>query len=100
MKKYIFVLCAIMFLLRPAFADFSSNVTIMEKSEIVKLSDDKLTDTYTDVLVELEAVRTFHSTSGFSPKQYDEFRALLKYRLQLLMEIHSRNLELPSQMER
>ncbi len=83
-----------------AWAAFTSNVTVLEKTEMVRLSDEKLIDAYQDVLVELEAIRAFHATSGFSPKQYDEFRGLLKYRLQLLMEIHTRNIEIPQQMER
>lgn len=82
------------------FAAFTSNVTILEKADMVKLNDEKLVDAYEDVLVELEAVRAFHATSGFSPKQYDDFRALLKYRLQLIVEIHARNIEIPQQMER
>ena len=87
-------------LLNPVFADFKSDVTVLEKPEIAKLSDEKLVDGYEDVLVEIEAIKTFHTTSGFTPKQYDEYRNLLKYRLRLLMEIHNRSLEIPQQMER
>ena len=100
MKRLISVLFFLFILASPIFAEFKSNVTVLEKPEIIKLTDEKLIDGYEDVLVEIEAVKTFHTTSGFTPKQYDEYRALLKYRLQLLMEIHSRNLEIPQQMER
>lgn len=100
MKKAISVVLITLVLCNPAFAEFESRVTILEKPEISKLSDDKLTDAYMDVLVELEAIKVFHTTSGFKPVQYNEYRDLLKYRLQLLMEVHSRNLELPQQMER
>ena len=100
MHKTIAALFIVLLLAGPVLADFESRVTVLEKAEITKLSDDKLTDAYMDVLVELEAIKTFHTTSGFKPIQYDEYRNLLKYRLQLLMELHSRNLEIPQQMER
>ena len=76
-------------------AEYPSNVTILEKSAITKLTDDQLIDTYEDTIVEIDASRSFHSTSGFSPKEYKDYKALLKFRLLLLVEIHSRNLELP-----
>lgn len=100
MKRISLVLFFMMTLTTIVLAAFSSNVTILPKADMLKLNDEKLTDVYTDVLVELEAIRTFHATSGFSPKQYDEFRELLKYRLQILMEIHARSIEIPQQMER
>ncbi len=100
MKKIFMALMLLLCVTPGAFAAFSSNVTILEKADMVKLSDEKLVDAFQDVLVEIEAVRAFHATSGFSPKQYDEFRALLKYRMQILMEIHTRNIEIPQQMER
>jgi hypothetical protein len=76
-------------------AEYPSDVTILDKSGIVKLTDDQLIDTYEDTLVEIDASRTFHATSGFSPKEYKDYKAMLKFRLLLLVEIHSRNLELP-----
>ena len=100
MKKILITLLLLTSITPFAFAAFTSNVVMLDKTEVAKLNDEKLTDAYMDVLVELEAVRTFHSTSGFSPKQYDEFRDLLKYRLRLLLEIHTRNIEIPRQMER
>jgi hypothetical protein len=90
----IFMLCASI-----AHAAFTSNVTPVDKAEIAKFSDDVLVDKYLDTIVEVEANKTFHSTSGFSPKDYNEYKALLKFRLLLLMEIHGRNLEIP-QLER
>ena len=85
----------VLFLTPLAMAEFPSDVLILDKPAIVKLSDDQLVDTYENVLVEIEANRTFHATSGFSPKEYKDFKALLKFRLLLLIEIHARNLELP-----
>ena len=82
-----------------SYATFSSEITILEKKDIVKLTDDQLIDAYLDAVVEIDATRSFHNTSGFSTKDFKDFKALLKYRLELLIEIHSRNLEIP-QFER
>ena len=76
-------------------AEFPSDVTILEKADITKLTDDQLIDAYENTIVEIQANTSFHATSGFSPKEYKDYKALLKYRLLLLVEIHSRNLELP-----
>lgn len=100
MKKTALVTLLLLFLLSPVFAAFTSNVIILEKAELVKLNDEKLIDAYMDAIVEIEAVKTFHTTSGFTTKQYNDYRDLLKYRLRLLMEIHNRSIEIPQQMER
>ena len=76
-------------------AAFMSEIQVLDKKQIVGLSDEKLIDTYLDVLVEIEAVRTFHTTSGFTPKDYRTFKDLLRYRLLLIMELTKRNVELP-----
>ena len=76
-------------------AAFPSSVTILDKPVIAKLSDEQLIDTYEKTLVEIEANRSFHATSGFSPKEFKDYKALLKFRLLLLVEIHNRNLDLP-----
>ena len=76
-------------------AAFPSSVTILDKPVIAKLSDEQLIDTYENTLVEIEANRTFHATSGFSPKEFKDYKALLKFRLLLLVEIHGRDLDLP-----
>jgi hypothetical protein len=94
-KKFVLVAAMVLVLTPLALADFPSGVTILDKPAITKLTDDQLLDTYENTLVEIEASRTFHVTSGFSPKEYKEFKALLKFRLLLLVEIHARNLEIP-----
>jgi len=78
-----------------ALAEYPSDVALLEKPSIVKLTDDQLIDNYENTLVEIEASRAFHATSGFSPKEYKDFKSLLKFRLMLIVEIHNRNLELP-----
>ena len=97
-KKICMTAVLMLILTFPVFA-LESSVTVMPKEEIVKFSDDKITDTYMDTVVEIEASKSFHATSGFTPKQYDAYKALLKYKMLLLMEIHNRNLDVP-QLER
>ena len=70
-------------------------IQVLEQKEITALTDENLMDVYIDVLVEMEASKTFHSTSGFTPKEYKKYKALLNYRLLLLFEIQRRKLELP-----
>ena len=100
MKIFCSLLLVFALLTGPAFAVFTPKVVVADQAEITKMTDEKLQDMYMDTLVELEAIKMFHQTSGFSSQQYDEYRDLLKYRLRLLMEIHTRNLEMPQQMER
>ena len=78
-----------------ASSSFEPEVKILDKKEIAQLVDEQLINTYMDVVVELEASKTFHATSGFTPKDYKIYKDLLKFRMYLLIEIHSRNLELP-----
>ncbi len=75
--------------------DKVEEIRILEAKDILLLDDQKLTDAYIDVVVEIDATKTFHSTSGFTPKEFKAYKGLLKYRLQLLFEIHRRNLQLP-----
>ena len=70
-------------------------VRIMGIQDMALLSDDKLVDAYIDTAVEIEATRTFHVTSGFTPKEYKRYKALLKYRVQLLFEARRRKIDVP-----
>ena len=81
---------------KAASADFLYNVPILEKAAIQSLSDTELIDKYIDVMVELEASRTFHATSGFSSaKEYEKYKELIKYRIYLEMELQKRELDAP-----
>ena len=95
LKKFALAMIMVLFLMPLSMAEFPSDVTILDKSAIVKLDNDQLIDTYEKTLVEIEANRSFHATSGFSPKEFKDYKALLKFRLLLLVEIHNRNLDLP-----
>ena len=94
-KKFVLLMMLFLFLTPLSRAEYPSDVTVLDKSAISKLSDDQLIDTYENTLVEIQADSSFHTTSGFSPKEYKDYKALLKFRLLLLVEIHSRNLEIP-----
>jgi len=78
-----------------SMAKFASDVTILDRKDISSLSDGQLINCYIDTLVEIEANQSYHDTSGFSAKEFKEYKDLLKYRILLLMEIHNRKLEVP-----
>lgn len=78
-----------------AYSYDMDEVVILEQSEIGKLTDTQLVDTYIEVIVELEAGKAFHTTSGFKPKEYTAYKDLLRYRIRLLMEMQKRGLEAP-----
>ena len=94
-KKFALAMMMVLFLTPLSMAEFPSDVTILDQPAIVKLNNDQLVDVYEKTLVEIEANRSFHATSGFSPKEFKDYKALLRFRLLLLVEIHSRNLDLP-----
>ena len=94
-RKFALAMMMVLLLTPLSMAEYPSNVIILEKPAITKLNDDQLIDAYEDTTVEIDANRSFHATSGFSPKEYKDFKAMLKYRLLLIVEIHVRNLDLP-----
>ena len=92
-QSLVAVLCLCTF--NPVWA-YMDDIEILEQKDIAKLADPQLIDTYIDVIVEMEASKTFHTTSGFTPKEYTAYKNLLRYRIQLLMEVHKRGLEAPA----
>ena len=96
------LMLSIAFLFMPlcgVWAAYTSDLKVLEKKEIVKLTDEQLTDVYMNTLVDVEARKDFFNHFGLAGKDLDDYRAVMKYRLLLLMEIHSRNLDIP-QFER
>ena len=96
-KKVLLAIIAMAFMLSSVAKGlaYPSDLKVLTKEEIAKLTDEELTEHYIDVIVELEASRQFHTTSGFLPKEYDEFKGLMRYKVYLKMEIHKRELKLP-----
>jgi hypothetical protein len=78
-----------------AWAAYTSTLVILDKKGIDKLTDEQLTNAYMDALVDVEARKDFLGHFGFAGKELEEYKAALKYRLLLLMEIHGRNLDIP-----
>jgi len=74
---------------------FLYEVKVLDKSAIRQLPDAELLDQYIDALVEIEASSTFHNAAGFNPKDYRNFKKILRYRADLTQEILRRELELP-----
>lgn len=79
----------------PVMAAFPEETAVLDYNQITALQDDKLIESYIDVLAELEALKTFHTTSGFTPKEYQKYKGLVKYRLLLLLEINRRKIMIP-----
>lgn len=79
--------------------DKLDQIQILDPQAILLLDDQKLVDVYIDALAELEATKTFHTTIRFTPAQYKQYKELVKYRLQLLFEVHRRKMELPVEMK-
>lgn len=98
-KAFIVALMITLLPVSIAGAAYTSDVKILEKKEIAKLTDEQLTDTYMDAIVDVEARKGFFNRFGFTGRDLEDYRAVMKYRLLLLMEIHSRNLDIP-QFER
>lgn len=96
MRLYLLSILCVLFLMKPVLAaDFAHDVTILEPDAIAQLSDEKIQEVYLDTIVELDASKTFHNTSGFTPKDYKAYKSLVKFRLHLLIDMHRRNLEIP-----
>lgn len=97
-KKLVCICLLLMIVAMPAHA-FLYDLPVLEKSEISKLKDEELVDKYIDVLVEMEASKTFHQNSGFSPEGYKKYKALIKYRILLSIEVQKRELEIRDQIK-
>ncbi len=77
-------------------AAFLTDMPVMDKADIAKLTDDKLIEKYIDVMIELEASQTFHESAGFNnPNEYKKFKDLLRFRTYLFLEIKKRELDIP-----
>ena len=80
---------------RPAAA-FLYDIPVSDQPTIAALSDEKLLDTYVEVLIEMEASTTFSRTAGFNKPEYEKYKNLIRYRVRLMNELKQRRLEVPS----
>jgi len=99
MRKIIGSLLFIAGMLGPvaAYTGFpSEDFIVLDIKQIQALTDEQLVEKYVDVLAEIEASKTFHVTSGFTPREYSKYRDLIKYRYQLLFDANRRKVEVPA----
>ena len=71
------------------------SLKILTQQEITALTHHQLIETYVDVLTELEAIKTFHTTSGFKPQEYKQYKDVIRFRYNLLFEIYRRKIDIP-----
>ena len=74
---------------------FLYEVQILDRAAISKLSDEALIEKYIDVMIELEASKAFHERAGFTPKEYQHHKSLIRFRVNIIREIQKRKLEIP-----
>ena len=79
---------------RPAAA-FLYDIPVYDEPTIAALSDEKLLDTYVEVLIEMEASTTFSRTAGFNKQEYEKYKGMIRYRVRLMNELKRRRLEVP-----
>ncbi len=102
LKKYCvgLILLFVFFSVLPTKSSaYLSAVTVLNEKDILKLSDQGLTNIFLDVLIEIQAIDSFHRTSGYSPAEYKDYKNLLRFRYQLKSELQRRELALPSLSE-
>ncbi|MBF0479628.1 MAG: hypothetical protein HQL26_09100 [Candidatus Omnitrophica bacterium] len=95
MKKIILMLCVLAFTCSTAFA-FLFEGKVMTREEIKQLTDDALLQTYTDIMIEKRANEAFHANSGYSPKEYENYKVLLTYVVNLRQEMANRKIDPPA----
>jgi hypothetical protein len=91
------IICLLLFCnLSAGFAHaFLFEIVPVDRAAIEKMTDKKLVDMYIDVLVELEAVNVFYQNTGIAPKEYGKYKALLRFRTDLFIEMQKRELKIP-----
>jgi len=74
---------------------YLSNIPIVEKKDILKFKDEELTEIFLDVYIEIQAIFASHVVQVFSPKEYQQYKDLIRYRYELKSELQRRQLEVP-----
>lgn len=94
MKKICILSLVFLLVTSPVFA-FLNEVEILPADKITKLTDDELLNKYIEVKIEAEASREFHGQAGFTPKEYERFKAMLRYIVNIRQEMSKRKMEAP-----
>jgi hypothetical protein len=91
-KRMMGLVVALLLVATPGFA-FLYDVELLDTEKISKLSDEELIVKYRQAAIERKATETFHGRAGFSIKEYDSFKKLLEYVVNLRLEISKRGIE-------
>jgi hypothetical protein len=94
MKKSMILLLCLILMASPAFA-LLDDLVDMTPEEIHRMTDLELGDKYADLMVERKASETFYGRAGFRPKDYENFKMLLKLILKFRAEMAARNIVPP-----
>lgn len=94
MRALAVAICLVLGAVLPSFA-FLFEIKPMDKTAIARLSDEDLINTYIDVEVEVEALQAFYAKGGLTPKDYKNFKDVLRYRILLVDELNKRGLDIP-----
>ena len=94
MKRIILLLVFVAVMSTNAWS-YLSELKVLSRQEIEKLTDAVLLDTYIDLLVELQAADKLHAISGFAPKEYENYKGLLRFKILLLEAFDKRKLQPP-----
>ena len=94
MKK-IFLLWFILLTFATQATAFLYEVKILSKSDIQKLTNEALLDNFKAAVIERKADETFHGKAGFTPKEYENYKALLGFIIDIREEMVKRELEPP-----
>ncbi len=94
MRKVSMFLVIFLLVSAPVFALLNDFVFI-SKDDIKALADDKILDVYIQAKVEASASKTFYGKAGFTPKEYDKYKALLILVINLRQEMALRQLKVP-----
>ena len=96
-KMFLFLFMFVIFS-SPAFALFNEkdNVKMYTQEEMKTLTDDQLKEAVEDTAIEIHAQEVFHGRAGFTnPKEYANYKSLLKMFIKLKEEMQRRELKLP-----
>ena len=95
MRKIFLTLLIVIMTASLALAAYQPDIKILSNDKIAAISDDALLKNYIDACVEIQATNALHTTSGFTQKEYQAYKDLLRYRILLINEIKNRKLEVP-----
>jgi hypothetical protein len=74
---------------------FLYDFKVKSMDEIKKLTNEEIIDAYTNAVIERRTSEAFYSKAGFAPKEYESFKTLLHYLVDLHQEMAARELTPP-----